>query len=408
MAKTTKATGTQSTNNARQNLTPEQFMVWYVGKLEKEQQAGSFVQSELDDARKDIKKCQADVLFRAGTKEKKAEWERRFVDDAFAQFEHRTYRTYGSLELADNISSLSPLQGDRSISDSRSTALDRSFHQALLPFNWAIAIVVDDSGNFVDVIRLNGNHSSKKLIEEYHFLTEAPEVVLTVFTVRNREEAVRAFQAMDLRQSMRTLRDLLYVEYHSVPALASYPISATLLQSFVAGLAFEYHWLKWDKLLPQEKIRFVSKYAEFIRWASRVFDGFKLGSGKGGVKKFMSAPVLAALYRAWDEADRRGKTALHGIFRRVMRMAVPEWNEKPVVILVRELKVSDDPEAQLSAWLQTKYLNVSRCIDKINELTTYDTMYAITAHALYMSLNGLRGPITKVTISPYGKARGDK
>lgn len=410
---TKKATGT-----TKQNMTPEQWIRWYVSRLEKEQPAGPFVKSEHADSVKGVKDCVADVLFQAETHGAKAVAKVRkdLQDNAFQKTPHRTFRTFASLELTSHISSLSALPGDREVSSARKTALVTSFRRTLLPFHWIVALVANPAKGAPDVIRLNGNHSSRILIEQYHYLTAPPEVQLTVFYVDSQVEAVRVFQSLDLRQSMRNLRDLLYVEYHNVPALAPHPIKAALLSAFAAGLCFEHKWFRWDQILPQEKIPYVKDYADFINWARNVFAGYKLGSGEDGVKKFLSAPVVAALYRAWlyvqhppagAKKNLGGPVRLLAIFQRAMSTPPPTVSNKPAVMLVDAGNISKlDPEVQLNYFLSTKYLNVSRCIDKINQLTAYDTMYYITSQALFNAIHGIRGDITNTTSSPFGKAFG--
>jgi hypothetical protein len=400
---TKKAKGTHH-RTSKQKHSPlsqvESDLLALIGRIKKGDKPNPVEAVMRKQAQKDILDLRAALRGAAKNKTEEGALTALWGADNFHDVPHQTYRTCVSLEATAFISGLRQVPGDRRYSRARIVALRRSMRHCLLPFRWAVAVVRKSSGEATALYRLDGNHSSILLRDSYELLNQVPELLLTVFECAGMEEVRRAYQSFNLKQSGRTLRDLIVVEYHGIPRLASTPIAPTLLQALVSGMVFDEKGLKWDQVLPQNKLTYIARNVDFIEWAAPTFKGYSLGGTKGGIRRFLSAPVVAAIYRAWCLTEDRH--LLQDIVRRMVG-ASPASTAAGKAIPQSALTVNpaDPPEVQCSHIIQLRNLNSAKALDSAVASMSYTELYDLTAKSLWMALHWRKGSVVDVKACPW-------
>lgn len=290
-------------------------------------------------------------------------------------------------KLASALSQLPQVPGDRKFSPAHLTALKQSLKTCVRPFHWAIAILTNPDGT-IEVFRLDGQHSAHCFNNLKELFETAPNLILSVYDCDTMEDVRKAYQSIDLRQSGRGLKDLLYIEMHGVPALAGQGIDASLLQSIVSGICYHQYHNKWDTILPQEKIAYVRENAAFILWMHNLTKPFKrtykikveMDDGEVeivdfGIRKFLSAPCVASMYEGW-KAYVENPVIKHKFYSVWLRVLDRTANAAYL----------DDAAVAYRDYVHNTSLVVSRSLKTIEEITNYDTWYyrgcQMTYHAM--------------------------
>jgi hypothetical protein len=184
-------------------------------------------------------------------------------------------------ELANRIATMEAFIGERPAKLGRleflkSKLADGIFHSP----RWAVAIL---NGR---AIRVNGQHSSRVLIENPALFPKNLTCNLQTFHCDTNEDLADLFQQFDAPESNRGERDRINASRSIHPELAN--VSTTTANVAAAGIAFALAD-GVSKLGSDARCRFLGENVPFVLW----IDGYV------GQSLLRRAPVVACMYRGW-------------------------------------------------------------------------------------------------------------